>query len=172
MKKKKIDKLAKLLYKESERIRNESDQLKACEPTSSMNICDYDEQISNNFYDFILDISTLNEYINFDMNEFSINISGDISRVHNYTYANNNSNKSALVKDDYLNIRIDKYGFFIQRSYNANLSFKDEYIFDKIKPILIKKYKEFSKDNLFTMIDDIIVKTNLSRGKNLDELLK
>lgn len=161
MKKKKIAKLAKLLYNETRRIQNED--VKMCEPASTtLNICDYDEDISNNFYKFILDISLLNEYINFDINHSYIQINGDISRVNN----------SKVNKEDYINIKIDKSGFSIQRSYNISLSFNDPYIFDKIKPILIEKYKESSKDNLYNMIDDIIVKTNLSRDKNLDEILK
>lgn len=162
MKKKKISKLAKLLHNESRKILQPECKMSEPAVQSCINMCDYDEQTSNNFYEFVLSISTLNEFINFDINDLYISINGDISRVNNKT-----SNK-----EDYLNIKIDKQGFSIQRSYNVYLSFKDEYIFDKIKPMLIKRYKESSKDNLFTIIDDVIVKTNLSRGKNLDELLK
>ena len=108
----------------------------------------------------------LKTYLSIDIYDEHISINGDLDRT------TPNSSMSKYNSEDVIEIRVDKAGFRFRRSYGNYLSYVDDQMLGKLKPMLIEKNKVISKEIILDTIDDIMVKTNLSRENNLDELLK
>lgn len=169
MKSKKLKKLARLIYDEVDNQRRINDSkliVKESESGAGYVYCEYDEEVSDKFFTFINNILRLKSHLQIDVNDSSINIYGDLSR----SYSNYSSNKT--IQEDNIEVRIDSKGFRIRRNYNNYISYLDSNILEKLKPCLLQKNKIISKEIINDIIDDIMVKTNLSRENNLDELLK
>ena len=141
-----------------------STKLKKPKKNSNELFCAFDSEVSEKFYKFVLAIFKFRDILNFEINEERIAISGDLSRVN----AKNNINP---VCEDYLDIEVSKEGFTFRRTYGAFVSFKDEFIFDKLIITLREKNEIFSKSHLIQSIDDISILTNLVRELNLENLM-
>lgn len=161
-KNKKYTKIAELIYKESQKLKYDNEP---CVKTESIdiNICDYDEKLSNKFENFILNLITLKDKIRIEMRSDCIYINGNLN--------NNYNNSKNIGIDDILDIRITPEYFTISRNYNSSVSYKDNYIFNRLKNDIVEKCKEINHNLLVDMIDDVMIKTNLNRGSNLDKLL-
>jgi hypothetical protein len=162
MKKKNLKKLAKLLYKEA---RDYETKFQESIPTKSeINRCDsleYDEEISNKFYNFVCNLVKLRDRLNVNVSERYIGIDGNI-----------NQPTGGKLKEDYIDIRIYESDFSVTRNYSRSYSFKDPHMLERLKPQLFSKFKEISKESLLDIIDDVMVTTGLSRENNLEEILK
>jgi hypothetical protein len=169
MKTKKIKKLAKLIFNEVEGMnrkkRYASDTIHIKEEVSQSN-CEYDKEVSDKFFNFVCNLMKLKTYLSIDIYDEHISINGDLDRT------TPNSSMSKYNNEDVIEIRVDKAGFRVRRSYGNYLSYVDDQMLGKLKPMLIEKNKVISKEIILDTIDDIMVKTNLSRENNLDELLK
>jgi hypothetical protein len=169
MKTKKIKKLAKFIFNEVEGMnrkkRYESDAIPMKENVSQSN-CEYDKEVSDKFFNFVCNLMKLKTYLSIDIYDEHISINGDLDRVK---YSNSISKYNS---EDIIEIKIDKTGFRVRRSYGNYLNYLDSEMLEKLKPMLVEKNKIVSKEMIIDIIDDIMVKTNLSRENNLDELLK
>jgi len=169
MKTKKIKKLAKFIFNEVEGMnrkkRYASDTIPMKEEVSQSN-CEYDKEVSDKFFNFVCNLMKLKTYLSIDIYDEHISINGDLDRT------TPNSSMSKYNNEDVIEIRVDKAGFRVRRSYGNYLSYSDNQMLEKLKPMLIEKNKVISKQIILDTIDDIMVKTNLSRENNLDELLK
>lgn len=162
MKNKKAKKLAKFIFNEVKRYENENTK---CVQSEDLQVCDYDADVSEKFFEFVCNLVKLQGKIDISINSESISLCGDLSQ-----FKNSNSNSKSY-KDDYIDIRVTKKGFKIIKSYETNIHYEDTSIFDRLKPILIDEYRNSSKDKMSTIIDDIMVLTKLSRDSNLDKIL-
>jgi hypothetical protein len=169
MKTKKIKKLAKLIFNEVEE-NNRKQRLKSelipIAESYTHTYCEYDKEVSDKFFNFVCNLMKLKTYLSIDIYEDYINIGGDLDRVN---YSNSISKYNS---EDIIEIKIDKTGFRFRRSYGNYLNYLDSEMLEKLKPMLVEKNKIVSKEMIIDIIDDIMVKTNLSRENNLDELLK
>jgi hypothetical protein len=169
MKTKKFKKLAKLIFDEVEennrKNRYLSDTIPMKEEVSQSN-CEYDKEVSDKFFNFVCNLMKLKTYLSIYIYDEHISINGDLDR------ATPNSSMSKYNNEDVIEIRVDKTGFRVRRSYGNYLNYLDSDMLEKLKPMLIEKNKVISKQIILDTIDDIMVKTNLSRENNLDELLK
>ena len=176
MKSKKIKKLSKLIVSEANlqrekrqtKVRYESPTPIAEEPTNIRYITN-DPKISLKFFNFILNLIKIKDRISFKINENSINIYGDMNELSTPSTQSKSRLKS---KEDDIRIEINPNGFLFSQNYSNEIAFADTTMLQKIKPILIKKDKEVSIEIASNFIDDIMVKSNLSRDNNLDEILK
>ena len=182
MKKKDMIKLSKIISDEVNKVVN--DPLKitglsgmyGTKPGIDINevidYIEYDSEISNRFYKFTCNIIKLKDKINLHISDDSITINGSLDGKPNpngYPYASFSFGGSS---DDYLDIQINKDGFRISRGYASKINYKDDTMLGKLKKELKERNKSASKDSIIEMIDDIMVKTNLSRDHNLYEILE
>ena len=165
MKKKKTKKLAKFIFNEVKGYENENTK---CVKSEDLQVCDYDAHVSEKFFEFVCNLVKLQGKIDISINSESISLCGDLSQFRTVT---NSSSNTKSYKEDYIDIRVTKKGFRIIKSYETNVNYEDIHIFDKLKPFLINEYRRSSKDKVFTIIDDIMVLTKLSRDSNLDKIL-
>lgn len=158
MKKRKLKKLAKLIsnQQQTNNLYSKKPNSIDMEKKDEMQRCSFDKEVSDRFFNFICNIIKLKSYIDINIFDSCISISGDLSQ--------STINKN---QDFYVNIMIDKDGFRLGR-----ISYCDNTLFDRIRPAMIEKDNIVSKELINTIMDDIMVKTNLSRENNLDELLK
>lgn len=166
---KKLQKVAKFLYEEFRGIEkskydNEA-QLKESE-SIELNYAEFDENVSTKFKHFILNLIRLKDKIRVEVRQHCIFINGNLD---GYDRTAINYNKPS--SDDVIDVRITKEGFSMSRNYSQTVSYRDSNIYDDLFEKIQEKSKEINKDILIDMIDDVMVKTNLSRQSNLEEIL-
>lgn len=170
MKNKKLAKLAKFIYEEIKNIeKTYTDSLP--QPTDinhkSLNYNQYDEQVSEKFKNFILNILKVKDKIRIEISDSFIYINGDLNSVR----SSNNQSQKYISSEDIIDIRISKDGFSFCRGYAQTFSYDDKQMYDELYDELLERSMQINKDIIIDMIDDIMVKTNLSRGSNLDKIL-
>jgi len=169
MKSKKLKKLAKLIFNEVEE-RNKKQRFKSdTMPTTESHThtyCEFDQEVSDKFFNFVFNLIKLKNHLVIEIYDDYINIAGDLDRIK---YSNS---PSKYVTEDIIEVKIEKNGFRVRRAYGNYLNYLDSEMVEKLKPMLVEKNKTVSKEMIIDIIDDIMVKTNLSRENNLDELLK
>lgn len=169
MKKKKIKKLARLLHKEVETQRREREEkysIKETSISSQSHVCEYDEEVSNKVFNFILNLIKIQSKLSLDFNQDYINIHCNLNQ-----FRKSNSNPNYPTKEESIEISVNHGGFRIRRDYDNFISFQDENFLVNLKPHLIEKYEQISKETIKEIMDDVLIITNLSRECNLDELL-
>lgn len=166
---KKWQKIAKFIYtefKEQEKQRYELQaEVKMTEDINQLNWADYDEKISKKFTNFILNLIKLKDRIRVEIRNDCIYINGNIdNNFQNY--------KSPSVSpEDIIDIRITQAGFSISRNYGTTISYKDEKIYNLLCDEIKSRSQEINRELLVDLIDDVMIKTNLNRGSNLDQIL-
>jgi hypothetical protein len=168
MKTKKLKKISKFIFNEVEK-RNKKQRLNEATPlveSRTHSYCEYDKEVSDKFFNFVCNLIKLKNHLSIELFDEYIGISGDLDRVKYQ------SSPNKYVSEDIIEIRIDKDGFRLRRSYSNYLNYLDSEMFQRLKPRLVEKNKIVSKEMIIDIIDDVMVKTNLSRENNLDELLK
>ena len=165
MKKKKLKKIAHLLHIEVENYRRKREEMYAIKEISIHNhICEFDEEVSNKIFNFILNLIKLQSKISIDYQENYINLHCNLNQFRK-------SNSNYPTKEESIDINVDKSGFKIRKDYDNYISYQDPLFLDKLKPHLMERYRNISKDTINEIMDDVMVLTNLSRENNLDELL-
>ena len=135
-------------------------------PNELIDYLDYDEEISNKFFKFACSIIKLKDKINLSITESTIIINGSLDGKQNPPSA-----FSFGTPDDFLDVCVTKEGFRMSRGYCSKISYKDESMLDRLRSDLKERNISASRDSIIDMIDDIMVKTNLSRESNIDEIL-
>ena len=168
MKTKKLKKISKFIFNEVEK-RNKKQRLNEVTPmveSYAHTYHEYEQEVSDKFFNFVCNLVKLKNHLTIEIYEDSINIGGDLDRIK-YSNSPNKYNS-----EDVIEIKIDKTGFRVRRAYSNYINYLDGEMLQKLKPMLIEKSKMVSKEMIIDIIDDVMVKTNLSRENNLDELLK
>jgi hypothetical protein len=163
MKKKKVKKIAKKLYKQITNYKGDLRPIK-----ESINYCDYDSEVSEKFKKLILCIIEYKDNININVSTDSFSISiPDISLIKKPTQ------KGRLYNDDnYLEIVVNKSeGFSINQGYSKRSNYKDIKIFNELHSIVNKRLKEINGENFGEILENILKESGIMRDNNLEELL-
>lgn len=164
MKKKKIKSLAKQIFKlgrEYDR-KGYSGEVAKEEESSDLGYCDYDENVSEKFSKFVLNLIKVKDKISIELNSNGCGVFCDLNKFKSNKHYTENT----------FDIRIDKTGFKIRRNYSNWTAYKDPNIFDSLKEQFAEKNKIVSRELLFETVDELTVELNLSRENNLEEILK
>ena len=160
MKKKKIKKLAKLIFFEASKLESKNTSIKLKE----IGGIEYDKDVSDRFYNFISNLVKLRNILRIEVNNDFISIYGDL---------NTNTTKSnSPVKENRIEIRITRDGFTLSKDYAQQHNYQDTTMLDRIRPKVIDIFKSSTKESILGIMDEVIVSTGLSRENNLDEILK
>jgi hypothetical protein len=125
---------------------------------------DYDEEVSENFYKFVVKAGKSTD-------KFTTSTSSERMTI------------TANIGSDVIDLIIHKKGFRINR-YNSSgmftlgntpvkhpLSYNDDKMFDRLSPFLNSIKQESHREAFLNEIDEICITTKLSRESNLEELL-
>ncbi len=168
MKSKKIKKLAKLFHEEVRNYEGKLRPMKASEEISNSDWSEYDSEVSEKFKKMILNLANYknNIHINIDNNRVSIG-TNDITTVKTYK-----KNQNVPYSDDnYVEMSLIKgLGFSINYGYRLKSNYKDENLFDELKPILVQRLKEINADNFNTIWTNLMRESGILRDSNLDEI--
>jgi hypothetical protein len=163
MKKKKVKKIVKKLYKQITNYKRDLRPIK-----ESINYCDYDSEVSEKFKKLILCIIEYKDNININVSTDSFSISiPDISLIKKPIQ------KGRLYNDDnYLEIVVNKSeGFSINQGYSKRSNYKDIKIFNELHSIVNKRLKEINGENFGEILENILKESGIMRDNNLEELL-
>ena len=173
-KQKKLQKIAKFLYDEFRQIeksRYENEAIVKEAEFISLNIMDFDEKVSEKFKNFVINLIKLKDKIRISVSENQISISGNLDP--NYSNYNSMVGGPGIKSsgEDYLEIRITNQDFTMSRNYSQPITYKDPNIYIELVSKIKEKSQEVNKDIIIDIIDDIMVRNNLSRESNLNEIL-
>jgi len=170
MKSKKIKKMAKLIHEEFRNYERESRPMKMVEEISGGDWSEYDSEISEKFKKMILNLATYKNNININVDDSRISVSvGDITKVKTPIKRSSNVLYS---EENYVEMSLHKgLGFSINYGYKLRTNYKDEKLFDELKPILIQKLKEINADNFNEIWTELMRESGVLRDNNLDDIL-
>jgi len=170
MKSKKIKKMAKLIHEEFRNYERESRPTKMVEEISGGDWSEYDSEISEKFKKMILNLATYKNNININVDDSRISVSvGDITKVKTPIKRSSNVLYS---EENYVEMSLHKgLGFNINYGYKLRTNYKDEKLFDELKPILIQKLKEINADNFNEIWTELMRESGVLRDNNLDDIL-
>lgn len=174
-KQKKLQKVAKFLYDEFRQIEKSRYEVEASIKESeyiSLNIMEYDQKVSEKFKNFVLNLTKLKDKIRIGLSENHIQISGNLDP--NYNHYNSMVSGPGIKNsssEDYIEIRITDKDFTVSRNYSQPITYKDSNMLNDLVSKIKEKSQEVNKDIIIDMIDDIMVRNNLSRESNLNEIL-
>lgn len=131
----------------------------------------YDEKRSNKTYKLCIDLMSMDEttaYVDTD------------DKIYIYQHTQN-SNAEISIKIDKLGFTINRYKSTPSKGYSNNNigtpsymmnTFYDNFIYDKILPIVNDRHLNMQINNFNQLIDNIYVDTKLSRNNNLNKILE
>jgi len=168
MKFKKKKKMAKLIHEE---FRKYDKELRPIKEDISLrgDWSEYDSEVSEKFKKMILNLANYKNNINIGIDDDRISIStSDITKVKVPVKKNLNTLYS---DDDYVEMSLIKnLGFTINYGYKLRSNYKDENLFDEIKPILVQKLREINADNFNEIWTSLMRESGILRDNNLDEI--
>ena len=75
-------------------------------------------------------------------------------------------------EDNYVEMSLVKnLGFSINYGYKVRSNYKDEKLFDELKPVLVQRLKEINADNFNEIWTDLMKESGVLRDSNLDDIL-
>jgi hypothetical protein len=168
MKSKKLKKLAKLFHEEIRNYEKESRPMK--EEVSGGDWSEYDSEVSEKFKKMILNLATYKNNININVDDSRVSVSvGDITKVKAPIKRSSNVLYS---EENYVEMSLHKgLGFSINYGYKLRTNYKDEKLFDELKPILVQKLKEINSDNFNEIWTELMRESGVLRDNNLDDIL-
>ena len=139
----------------------------------------YKKEYSDKVNKLIDRILTMDENLSIGISEDDItlraSITNDDCNKSNTNYNNSNSavsKRGTMSEEDYsLSINVYKTGFKISRNYDNSIYFEDPDMYNNILQKCIDKKEKITNNKFNTIIDDFLVKSKLSRGANIDDLL-
>jgi hypothetical protein len=131
---------------------------------------EYDSEVSEKFKKMILNLATYKNNININVDDSRISVSvGDITKVKTPIKRSSNILYS---EENYVEMSLHKgLGFSINYGYKLRTNYKDEKLFDELKPILIQKLKEINADNFNEIWTELMRESGVLRDNNLDNIL-
>ena len=169
MKSKKIKKMAKLIHEEFRNCEKESRPMQLVEEISNGDWSEYDPEVSEKFKKMILNLSNYKNNININIDNHRITINtGDITTVKSSKRKSN----TLYTEDNYVEMSLVKnLGFSINYGYKVRSNYKDEKLFDELKPVLVQRLKEINADNFNEIWTDLMKESGVLRDSNLDDIL-
>lgn len=160
MKKKKLKKLSKFIVSE---IRNGD---KISKPIREhIDYCDYDSSVSERLKSLIINLIQYKQNIHINISDSYFNIStNDIKKLKLP------ATKHTYNDEEYLEISVNLEGFTINKGYNIRSNYKDENIFNELKPIVSERLLEINRENFNEIWESIIKDSGIIRDNNLNQL--
>lgn len=161
MKKKKIEKIAKIIAHELNHYRDIPTKI-----SEQIDWSEYDASVSDKFKKMILSLLSNRENIRIETNNNSIVISTeDITSIKKYK-----KNNSLHSEENYLRIEINKEGFQINKGYRQKSNFIDENIYSEIIEHVRKSQTDYNARVFDELWSDIMKDSGVVRDHNLNEL--
>lgn len=163
MKKKKLKKIAKLIYHKVDSLQKMNTPVR-----ERIDYVPYDKEVSEKTQNLILKLIDYNENVNIHITEESFSISTpDITNIKN------KAPKNTIYNDDnYLDIHVIKdEGFSINLAYQKRTNYSDKEMFNQLSNIISKRVIEINKENFKSIIDKVIKESGILRDNNLESLL-
>lgn len=160
MKKKKIEKIAKLICHELNHYRDRPTKL-----VENIEWSEYNEEVSNRFKKMFLNILENRDNIRLELNDELISISTeDIKSIKK------KQNVNVYSEDNYLRMDITRDGFQINKGYKQKINFSDKNMYKELIGI-VKELQFVHNSNTFNEIwTEIMKDSGVVRDHNLDEL--
>lgn len=160
MKKKKIEKIAKLICHELNHYRDRPTKL-----VENIEWSEYNEEVSNRFKKMFLNILENRDNIRLELNDELISISTeDIKSIKK------KQNMNVYSEDNYLRMDITRDGFQINKGYKQKINFSDKNMYKELIGI-VKELQFLHNSNTFNEIwTEIMKDSGVVRDHNLDEL--
>jgi hypothetical protein len=169
MKSKKIKKIAKLIHEEFINQERKS-RVPKSEEVSNGDWSEYDSEVSDKFKKMVLNLSNYKNNINISIDSNRLSIStGDITNVK---MPMKRSSAPLYNDDHYVEMSLVKnLGFSVNYGYKVRSNYKDEKLFDELKPILVQKLKEINSDNFNDIWSELMRDSGILRDSNLNDIL-
>ena len=169
MKSKKMKKLAKLIHEEVRNCDRELRPTKMVEEISNGDWSEYDPEVTEKFKKMVLNLANYKNNININIDSSRVSIStSDVTTVKKPIKRNSNTLYS---DDNYVEMSLHKnLGFSINYGYKFRSNYKDENLFDELKPILVQKLKEINADNFNEIWTELMKESGILRDSNLDDI--
>ena len=117
----------------------------------------------------VLNLANYKNNININIDSSRVSIStSDVTTVKKPIKRNSNTLYS---DDNYVEMSLHKnLGFSINYGYKFRSNYKDEKLFDELKPILVQKLKEINADNFNEIWTELMKESGILRDSNLDDI--
>jgi hypothetical protein len=161
MKKSKLNKLSKLIVRKFRK-----NELKSKPIREDIKFVEYDKDVSKKMKSLIVNIIKYKDNININLSESDFCIS-----TPNIKRLKSSSNiKNYHSDEDYVEISVYKEGFSISKGYNKRSNYKDNMMFDELKPLIKSRISEINKENFIDIWDIILKESGVIRDNNLNNL--
>lgn len=162
MKKKKIKKIAKLIFTEVNSLQKMDAPIR-----ERVDYVPYDSEVSEKTKNLILKLIDYNENVNINFSSESFSIS-----TPDITSIKKRASKNTLYNDDnYLDIHVIKdEGFSINLAYQKRTNYEDKKIFSELIDMVTKRVMETNRENFTDIWDKVMKDSGIIRDNNLEQL--
>ena len=162
MKKKKLKKIAKLIFTEVNSLQKMDAPIR-----ERVDYVPYDSEVSEKTKNLILKLIDYNENVNINFSSESFSIS-----TPDITSIKKRASKNTLYNDDnYLDIHVIKdEGFSINLAYQKRTNYKDKDIFIELIDMVTKRVMETNRENFTAIWDKVMKDSGIIRDNNLEQL--
>jgi hypothetical protein len=162
MKKKKIKKIAKLIFTEVNSLQKMDAPIR-----ERVDYVPYDSEVSEKTKNLILKLIDYNENVNINFSSESFSIS-----TPDITSIKKRASKNTLYNDDnYLDIHVIKdEGFSINLAYQKRTNYEDKDIFIELIDMVTKRVMETNRENFTAIWDKVMKDSGIIRDNNLEQL--
>jgi hypothetical protein len=162
MKKKKLKKIAKLIFTEVNSLQKMDAPIR-----ERVDYVPYDSEVSEKTKNLILKLIDYNENVNINFSSESFSIS-----TQDITNIKKKIPKNTLYNDDnYLDIHVIKdEGFSINLAYQKRTNYEDKKIFSELIDVVTKRVMETNRENFTDIWDKVMKDSGIIRDNNLEQL--
>lgn len=162
MKKKKLKKLAKLIFDEVNLLQKGQTPVR-----ERVDYVPYDKEVSEKTKNLILELMKYGDNVRINISEDSFNIStNDITTIKKPVQPNTLSNE-----DNYLDIYVCKgEGFSINLAYSKRTHYEDKDMYSQLFEVVSKRVMENNKENFTEIWDRVVKESGIIRDNNLNKL--
>ena len=162
MKKKKLKKIAKLIFTEVNSLQKMDAPIR-----ERVDYVPYDSEVSEKTKNLILKLIDYNENVNINFSSESFSIS-----TPDITSIKKKIPKNTLYNDDnYLDIHVIKdEGFSINLAYQKRTNYLDKNIFSELIDVVTKRVMETNRENFTAIWDKVMKDSGIIRDNNLEQL--
>lgn len=162
MKKKKLKKIAKLIFTEVNSLQKMDAPIR-----ERVDYVPYDSEVSEKTKNLILKLIDYNENVNINFSSESFSIS-----TPDITSIKNRASKNTLYNDDnYLDIHVIKdEGFSINLAYQKRTNYEDKEMFIELVDMVTKRVMETNRENFTDIWDKVMKDSGIIRDNNLEQL--
>ena len=162
MKKKKLKKIAKLIFTEVNSLQKMDAPIR-----ERVDYVPYDSEVSEKTKNLILKLIDYNENVNINFSSESFSIS-----TPDITSIKKRASKNTLYNDDnYLDIHVIKdEGFSINLAYQKRTNYLDKNIFSELIDMVTKRVMETNRENFTAIWDKVMKDSGIIRDNNLEQL--